>query len=361
MNEERSLDKYICTEDTTMIDAMSMIDSNGQYIVFSVDSKGRITGSLTDGDIRRWLIKGGSLDAPVSDASYKNCNYIRKRRNDDETRLEAQKKYGHTDRKVIPVVDDDHVIVDLIVLKSRIYFGNKNSLKENSVIIMAGGRGTRLQPFTKILPKPLIPIGGIPIVERIIGRFQAFGATSFYMTLNYRKEMIKAYFNDSEHDYDLRYVEEEKPLGTAGSIKLIKDKLESPVIVSNCDILVNADYGEILKMHTDSDNKMTIVSSVKKIIVPYGVLNTSEGGRVISIEEKPNMSYFINTGMYIIDPDIIDFIPDNSFFHMTDLTQLLIDKGLRVGTYPISEEAFLDMGELEEMKHMEEKLEARGE
>lgn len=361
MKKEIQLNKFICSEKTTTIDAMSMIDSNGQYIVFSVDDNGRITGSLTDGDIRRWIIKGGSLEAPVSSVCYRNCNYISKRENDEDTELEAHRKYGHTDRRVIPVVDDNKVIVDLIVLKPKTVFGSKNCLKDNPVIIMAGGKGTRLQPFTKILPKPLIPIGDIPIVERIISRFQAFGAVDFYMTLNYRREMIKAYFNDSGHDYNLRYVEEDKPLGTAGSIRLIKDVFSTPVVVSNCDILINADYGEILKIHTENENKMTIVSSVKKIVVPYGVLKTSGGGRVATIEEKPNMSYLINTGMYIIEPDVIDLIPEKSMFHMTDLTRALLDMELKVGTYPISEEAFLDMGELEEMKRMEEKLNIRNE
>ena len=286
-----------CIESSTVIDAMSMIDSNGQYIVFCVNEKRELIGSLTDGDIRRWIIKGGALDASVSDVCFKNVKYINRLENDDETRCEAIRQFGHTDKRVIPVLDNDHRVVDFIVLKSDEDTIENSCLEEISVIIMAGGRGTRLQPYTKVLPKPLIPMGDIPIVERIIGRFHEFGATDFYLTLNYRKEMIKAYFNDSEHDYSLKYVEEDKPLGTAGSIRLITQKFEKPVIISNCDILINADYGEILEFHKNNENKMTIVSSAKKITVPYGVLNTAEGGRVVSIEEKPNMSYFINTGI----------------------------------------------------------------
>lgn len=361
MTEMINYENIITPYTSSILESMSLIDSNGQYIVFCIDDEGRLLGSLTDGDIRRWIIKGGSLDAPVGDVCFKNVSFITCLESDEETRREAEKCFGQTDKRVIPVINKDRVVVDVIVLKPKDSIHNSGDLIGIPVIIMAGGKGTRLQPYTKVLPKPLIPMGDIPIVERIIGKFHDFGASDFYMTLNYRKEMIKAYFNDSGHDYSLKYVEENRPLGTAGSIRLIQDTFESPVIVSNCDILINADYGDILDMHRNHKNKMTIVSSLKNVVVPYGVLNTIEGGKVISIEEKPNMSYFINTGMYIIDPDIIDFIPKDTFFHMTDLTQVLLDKGMKVGTYPISEEAFLDMGELEEMKRMEEKLEARNE
>ena len=357
---EKNIKNFTCLETINIIDAMSVIDTNAHGIIFSVDKTGKLTGSLTDGDIRRWILKNGSLDTMISDVVFKNPKYIVCHNGDPVDREYIEKGLKNTDIRVFPVVDENRVVVDIYIV-DKIQYGSRVGLEEIPVVIMAGGRGTRLQPYTKVLPKPLIPMGDIPIVERIMNRFHEYGAIEFYMTLNYKKEMIKAYFNDADHDYNLRYVEEDKPLGTAGSIRLIKDRFEKPVIVSNCDILINADHGEILDFHRNNKNKMTIVSSAKKITVPYGVLNTEEGGRVVSIEEKPNMSYFINTGMYVIDPDIIELIPKDTFFHMTDLTQVLLDKGMKVGTYPISEEAFLDMGELEEMKRMEEKLEARNE
>lgn len=221
---------------------------------------------------------------------------------------------------------------------------------------MAGGEGTRLYPYTKILPKPLIPIGDVPIVERIINKFVNFGAVDFYITLNYKKGMIKSYFSDLSPDYSVKYVEEERPLGTAGSLKLISEKFEKPIFVTNCDILINADYANIYKYHRESGNIMTIVTALKNIVVPYGVLKARSQGIVTSMEEKPRLSYFVNTGMYVLNPEVISMIPEDKFFHMTDLADNLLKEGLQVGMYPVSEDSFLDMGEFEEMKRMEEKL-----
>ena len=221
---------------------------------------------------------------------------------------------------------------------------------------MAGGKGTRLYPYTKILPKPLIPIGDIPIMERILDRFFKFGVKNFFATVNYKKNMIISYFSDIESKYKIKYVEENKPLGTAGSIKLINEKIKKPFIVTNCDILIEADYNDIYKYHMDSGNKLTIVGALKNVVIPYGVLHTKENGSVISMEEKPSFSNFINTGMYILNPELIEQIPEDTFFHMTDLAEKLLQNGERVGMYPVSEDSFLDMGEFAEMQRMEEKL-----
>ncbi len=351
------LAKYTVLKSTSIVDAMSQINVNASGIVFCVDEKGRLTGSLTDGDIRRWILKTGVIDADISEIVNNNPKYIIRDDRSDTSEAFQLERYRNTDIRVIPVVNPERVVVDIIFQNPKPVIWS-DCLKGIPVVIMAGGKGTRLYPYTKILPKPLIPMGDIPIVERIIDKFNQFGASDFYMTLNYRKEMIKAYFNDSEHAYTIHYVEEDKPLGTAGSIRLISNRFDTSVIISNCDILIDADYEGILRYHQKNGNQMTIVSSVKKIVVPYGVLNTIEGGEVIGMEEKPEMSYFINTGMYVIEPEIIELIPEDTFFHMTDLAQALLDQGMKVGTYPISEDSFLDMGEFEEMKRMEEKLRA---
>ena len=224
------------------------------------------------------------------------------------------------------------------------------------VVIMAGGKGTRLYPYTKILPKPLVPIGDTPIVERIINYFSDFGMKSFYMTVNYKKAMIRSYFDEVEKDYTIKYVEENKPLGTGGSIKLIEDRFDRPIFISNCDSLILADYYDIYQHHLNAGNHITVVSALKNIQVPYGVMHTGENGALKSMEEKPKLSYFINTGMYVINPETIDLIPDDTMFHMTHLVEAVMKKGGKVGTYPVSEDSFLDMGELDEMKRMEEKL-----
>ena len=176
------------------------------------------------------------------------------------------------------------------------------------------------------------------------------------MTVNYKKGMLKAYFSDLNPDYEVKFVEEDKPLGTGGSIKLIEEKFAKPLFVTNCDALIRADYADIYKFHKESNNLITMVSALKNITVPYGVVNCGKNGELVSMEEKPKLSYFINTGMYVINPEVIELIPDNTMFHMTHLVDKVMQRGGRVGTYPISEDSFLDMGEFEEMKRMEQKL-----
>lgn len=352
MNSEKMKD-FIVSKTTLLVESMKKIDNNANGVLFIVDEEGLLCGAVSDGDIRRWLLKTGQLDAEISLMMNTNPKYLYKHEEKN-----ACKFMSNNYISAIPIVDEKKHIID-IRLKKEMRHKKKNlssSLKDVPVIIMAGGKGTRLYPFTKILPKPLIPIGNIPIVERIIESFYNHGVQEFFMTVNYRKNMIKSYFSDIEKKYTLYYVEETEPLGTAGSIKLIDTEFTFPVFVTNCDILIRADYGEIYKYHKDVSNDITIISALKNDVIPYGVLRSKENGEIYEIEEKPQRSYFINTGMYIINPTVIDLIPKNEFFHMTDLTDLAIEKGLKVGMYPVSEDSFLDMGEFEQMKRMEEKL-----
>ncbi len=345
------ISKFIADENVTIVEAMRLIDENAQGILYVVRD-GKLIGSLTDGDIRRFIIKSGILTAPIKDAMNHNPKYVLKSDTDKADSIMKQKKIYS-----VPVINTDKKIVDVIFSdETHKQTVNSSALINTPIIIMAGGKGTRLYPFTKILPKPLIPIGDIPILERIINRFNSYGANDFYLTVNYKKEMIKSYFKEFAPDYSITYVEEDKPLGTAGSIKLIEKKFESSIIVTNCDILIEADYEKVMKYHKESGNAMTIVSSLKNTTIPYGVLHSSENGQITSMEEKPQLSCFINTGMYVLEPQYIELIPDDTFYHMPGLAEQLISKGLKVGMYPISENSFLDMGEFEEMKKMESRV-----
>ena len=345
---------YVGKEELSVVDAMSQIDLNSKGILFIVDDEDRLVGTLTDGDIRRWILSKGDLLSPVSMV----MNRTPKRLNSDEEDVAFQ-YMNENYITAVPIVDSEKKVLNIVFLNEENSDCNNfrnNSLSGIPIIIMAGGKGTRLYPYTKILPKPLIPIGDTPIVERIIGRFLLHGINRFYMTLNYKKGMIKSYFNDLEPDYEIEYIEEDKPLGTAGSIKLIEEKLEEPLFVTNCDALIMADYADIYEHHKNSGNDITMVIALKKFTIPYGVVNTGDNGELLTMEEKPRMSYFINTGMYVINPGVIEFIPDDEVFHMTNLIEKIMNNGGKVGTYPISEDSFLDMGEFDEMKRMEQKL-----
>ena len=351
--KSEQMNAYLIYPHSTVVEAMQKIDSNAKGILFVVKEKNVLIGVITDGDIRRWLIKTGNLQEEVSKIMNLSPRVLY--RKDVKTAQEYMAKYQIT---ALPIITAKGRVTDIIFKQQEMTESVEvtPALAEVPVVVMAGGKGTRLYPYTKILPKPLIPIGDIPIMERIINRFRDCGAHDFYATVNYKKNMIKSYFNDLEKDYEITYVEEEKPLGTAGSLHMISGIFDQPFIVTNCDVLIDADYGDIYKYHKDSGNELTIVSALKNIVVPYGVIHSSENGTIESMEEKPKLSYFVNTGMYVLNPNLVEDIPEDEFYHMTHLADKLMSEGRRVGMYPISEDSFLDMGEFEEMHRMEEKL-----
>ena len=350
--KKEQLKQFICSEMAPLVEVMKKIDLNSKGIVFIVNRNRELIGSISDGDIRRHILKSGDLKCPAMKVANSNSLFLY-----EYERAKSGEILSSNKIPAVPILTDAHVVVDIIfkneekILEIPI---NTNALKECHIIIMAGGKGTRLYPYTRVLPKPLIPIGDIPILERIMEKFYLYGADTFYLTVNYKKEMIKAYFTDRNPMYQILYVEEELPLGTAGGISRIKHELFQTVIVTNCDIIIEADYSDIINFHKRSKNGMTIVSALNNISIPYGVLRPQKEGLVTAIEEKPQISHFVNTGMYVVAPEFLDWIPENKVFHMTDLAEMMINKGIRVGMYPISENSFLDMGQFEEMKKMEE-------
>ena len=353
MDKER-IREFIEKLPLTVVEAMAKIDGHSYDagLVFIVDEIKGLIGCITDGDIRRWILKGGDISVSVEAVMHKTPIFL-----DENERDKAKTVMIEKGIRAIPIVDDDNQIVD-IVLSQEVSIDKKKTkcLKGVPVVIMAGGKGTRLYPYTKILPKPLIPIGDTPIVERIIDCYVEYGIDRYFMTVNYKKGMLRSYFNDLNPAYEVVFVEEHKPLATGGSVKLIEEKFDRPLFVTNCDALIRADYADVYEHHIKSGNDITMVTALKNITVPYGVVNSGEYGEILSMDEKPTLSYFINTGMYVINPETIDLIPDDTMFHMTHLVEKVMKQGGKVGTYPVSEDSFLDMGEFEEMKRMEQKL-----
>ena len=336
---------------------LARIDKNAKKILYIVDDEDRLLGSVSDGDVRRWLLQNGSLEDTAEEVLNRRVARLI-----FTERSKAAELMKQRDIYSVPIIDQSGKLIDVISFNDEeigITLPVRDELKDVPVVIMAGGKGTRLYPYTKILPKPLIPIGDVPILERIFQNFYDYGVNKFYLTINYKKEMIRSYFNEINPPYQIEYFEEELPLGTAGGISLIKEKFVEPVIVTNCDILIETDYSEVIRFHKESGNDLTIVSSLKNISVPYGVLHSREQGLIMSMEEKPELSYFINTGMYIVNPEYLKWIPEGKRYHMTELANDMIVKGKRVGMYPISEGSFLDMGQFEEMKRMEKIIEQK--
>lgn len=349
-------EKYISKSDISIVEAMRRIDAIAGMTLIIVNEQEQLVGCVSDGDIRRSLISDGEMDKTIDRIMNTSPKYVC----EIGELSDAWKKYPTL--TLIPVVDKYRCVKAIGIWTGIDGYKRKQTgqLLNVPVVIMAGGKGTRLYPYTKILPKPLIPIGDIPILERIIEKYTEYGICNFYLTINYKKGMIKSYFDELNPPYKLNYVEESVPLGTAGSLRLIDDHFKQPIFVANCDILIDADYQDIYRHHIESKSVITIVSALKDFSIPYGVLYSEEGGTVSAMEEKPRMSYFVNTGMYVINPDIIKLIPEGKVFHMPMLVETLMEKGEKVTIYPVSEESFLDMGEFEEMKRMERKLEDTG-
>ncbi len=328
-------------------EAIEAIEAGGKKVVFITDEDGKLLGLFSDGDMRKYILNNGDLSLSIANA----MNHSPSVYYSLEEIADEMKKIR---RVVYPILDVNGVLIDAVFIndipKRRIAY----SLQGVPLVIMAGGQGVRLQPFTNILPKALIPIGDVTITERIIKRFLEFDCDPIYLVLNHKRNMIKAYF--SELNYNIEYIDEQDFLGTGGGLALLKNKVDSTFFVSNCDILIDTDYSCIHKFHKDENNLLTFVCAIKNSVMPYGVITLDEMGKVMDIIEKPSYSFLTNTGLYALEPAALDYIEENEFIHITDLAKRLIERGQNVGVYPISEKCWLDMGQFNEMENMLEVL-----
>lgn len=326
------------------------MDENARKIVFVVDEQTRLVGTVTDGDIRRWILKGKTLDARVTCVMNAHPIVVDEHYKRDDVK-QLMKKHGI---ECIPIVNNQRQIVSVIWWTD--FFNGASTPRASlhvPVVIMAGGKGTRLYPFTHILPKPLIPVGERPIVELIMEKFSAVGCNEFYLSVNHKAKLIKAYFSDVKLPYTIRYVEEKIPSGTAGSLSLLKNKITNTFCVTNCDILIDADYADILSFHRQKKNTITLVSSMKHFTIPYGICEIAKkDGTLANIKEKPEYDFLVNTGMYFLEPSVLRDIPEHTLYHITDLINAYLRRGKKVGVYPISEKSWMDMGHIETYQEM---------
>ena len=333
----------------TIKEALKKIDESGIATLFVCNDDTSLLGSLTDGDIRRGvLLNTGDLREKVVSCFNDNPVFVVKDNysTDDIKKLMLEKTI-----EVIPVVDDRKRIIDILFWKD--VFEEDSLVRkqiEVPVVIMAGGKGERLGPFTKIFPKSLIPIGDKPIIEIIIDKFRQYAVKHFYVALNYKGEMIKIYLDSITKDYSLEYVWEKEFLGTAGALKLLSSQLKDTFIVSNSDIIVDIDYADLLQFHRQNQNVLTVVGSIQHHKISYGVIHFKQDGKIQKIQEKPEFDMTINTGLYVLSKEVSDFFPTNKQFDMTNLIQILLDKGKNVGVYPVSAKSYIDVGQWEEYK-----------
>jgi len=348
------LKKILIKPDNTVKQALKHMDAMGEKTLIAIDGKNKILGTVTDGDIRRWILRKKSLGVKITKVMNRQPLTLKK-----GFRMEQAKALMlESEIECLPVVNVNREVISSVWWTD--FFKKKpkhNKLLRLPVVIMAGGEGIRLSPFTKVLPKPLIPIGDKPVIELIIERFLQYGCSNFFFSLNYKSNMIKAYFNDFEHSYKINYLLENKPLGTIGSLHLLKKEIKKTFFVVNCDVLIEADYSDMLKFHRQQGNKITIISSMKNFTIPYGVCEIQSGGILRNIHEKPEQEFLVNTGMYILDPSVISDVPQNRFCNMTDLIKGYLKRNEKIGVYPVSEKAWLDIGQIETLYEALKKFE----
>lgn len=344
------MNKFFIAPHFTVKEAVAHMEEYNIKFVLIVDEDRFLLGMFSLGDMRHYFLNSGSLLEKITKAMNPDPIVF-------PTLAAAEKERQKRHLVSYPVVDEEGRVTD-ILFDEKEYKEKQISdeLHDIPVVIMAGGKGTRLQPYTNILPKALIPIGEVTITERIIESFQKYGAKKFYLILNHKANMIKSYFNEVQKNYDLEYIEEKEFLGTGGGLSLLKGKIEGSFFLSNCDILINGDLECICRTHKREKNKITFVCAMKDIVIPYGVIETDNGGKIISIKEKPEFSFLTNTGVYMIESEVIHDLKENEMIHLPDIAKRYIQKGEKVGVFPVSEKAWMDMGQFSEMETMMKQL-----
>ncbi|KAA8785583.1 dTDP-glucose pyrophosphorylase/predicted transcriptional regulator [Paenibacillus sp. 4624] len=333
-------EKVIVQDDRNLLETMKVINESSLQFAVVVDNNGCLLGTVTDGDIRRGLLKGYGLD--VSIKMIMNSNPV------SELAGQHPNVYKHSMSvkrlRQLPIVNKQNKVVD-VLFADRMEHGTKH----NKVVLMLGGLGTRLRPLTNEIPKPMLKVGNKPILETIVDGFKQFGFSQFIFSVNYKKEIIKDYFlNGEAHNINIDYIEEEKRMGTAGALSLLTDRPKEPFFVMNGDLLTQINFQHLMQFHIEQDAIATMCVREYQYQIPYGVVET-DGTNLININEKPVHCSFVNAGVYVLDAAVFDYIPHGEFYDMPTLFKELVANGEKVAVFPIHE-YWLDIGQITEFE-----------
>lgn len=348
-NKNKRIDNRSISSLESLLAAIKQMDAQKVKMLFVFDDE-HFVSILTIGDIQRAIVKNISLETPVAQIVERNKKFAHVGDSMDDIR----RKMLALRAECMPILNKQGELADVIFWRD-LFEKEETDLRpkiELPVVIMAGGKGVRLKPLTNVIPKPLVPVGDKTILEVIMDQFENIGCHKFYMSVNYKADMMKYYLSQLDHQYDIEFFQEEKPLGTIGSVSLLKGKITTPFFVSNCDSINEQDYRDVYDYHVNNHNDMTIVTMVKSFMIPYGVIETGEDGLMVDLKEKPEQTYQVNTGVYILNPELIEEIPEGEFFHITHLMEKVKARGGRVGCFPVSEHSWKDMGEWSEYLKM---------
>lgn len=314
---------------TPILEVIKIIDEGDLQIALVVDKNRRLLGTVTDGDVRRGILKGICLDKPVK--LIMNDHPTVARINEGRDQILGTMKLKQL--RHIPVVDENGCVVAMEILEELI----KPSRQSNWVVIMAGGLGTRLRPLTDDCPKPLLRVGSRPILETIINNFNEYGFYKFYVSVNYKAEMIMDHFGDgSRWDVEIKYLRETKRLGTAGALSLLPEKPQEPLLIMNGDLLTKVNFHQLLNFHLDNNAEATMCVREYDFQVPYGVVKIKRN-RLKGIDEKPIQRFFVNAGIYVLNPGVLDLLPGNTYFDMPVLFERLVNRKSEIAVFPVRE------------------------
>jgi len=334
----------ILSETATFKEAIQLLDSNGNGFLAIINEKSQLVGILTDGDIRRAILNNKTELCEIMNSNPMTMKYGENRRNIIHRLKELHRKH-------MPIVDENMILKDVVELQE-----NEFNLKPNWVVIMAGGLGTRLGELTKDTPKPMLKVGTKPMLEHIIDMFVSHGFTKFMLSVNFKAEVIKEYFKDgSAFGIEVKYLEEKQRLGTGGALSLIDIKLNEPFFVTNGDVLSSIDYEELLNFHNQENSTATMCIRKDSYQIPYGVIEVDSDNTIVSMEEKPKKEFFINTGIYVLDPKILEYVPKNDFFDLPSLFDVLKKNMKRTKSFEITD-YWIDMGNSSDYEAINKKI-----
>lgn len=338
----KNINGLLIKEESTIKHAFKKMSLNGYKTLIVVNKKNQFLGIISDGDIRKNILKNSNLDEIVKNIYNKNPVYLS--RNYDYQTL--KKIFIEKKIDLIPIIDKKNKIHEVIHWNEILLNNNKEKFKSIKipVVIMAGGQGKRLSPFTKILPKPMIPIGDKTILETIIESFSKYKIKEFFITSNYKYKILSSFIKEIKKQKKLNIIEEKNPLGTVGSLSYLKNKLKGNFFLTNCDILIDYDYYRIEQHHLKKKFDVTVVVIEQNYTVPYGICDINKLGLIQSIREKPSISFLSNTGFYIINSRCLKHIKKNRPYDMDEFLKDLISKKYKIGVFPISINHFRDFG-----------------
>ena len=325
---------------TPILDAIKIIDKGSLQIALVVDDNNRLIGTVSDGDVRRAILKGVSLDRPVGEIMFTEPTVASSQESREEIMITMRAKQ----LRQIPLVDNDGHVVGLDIWDDLINLQER----DNIVVLMAGGLGTRLGELTKNCPKPLLRVGNKPVLETILQNCIEYGFKRFYISVNYKADMVKEHFKDgSRWGVDIRYIEEKERLGTAGALTLLPEKPTLPLLVMNADVLTKINFKHLLESHEEHESIATMCVREYEFQVPFGVV-TVENHRLTGISEKPVQRFFVNAGIYVLSPESVDIIPKETLFDMPTLFEKLVVQGAETTVFPIHE-YWLDIGRIDDL------------